>query len=275
MPALNKDIKPRPLAAKDNSLARYELKYLVDARLRGPIRQFVSQFCQADPFGLGTPPLYNVVTLQFDSPWRTLYRSHESEALNRFKLRARTYGSDGKAPLFLEIKRKVGDVVLKSRAVFDEGWDDLEALILGGKASPLLRQGSEMPMLEFRRLVQEIGAAPVLKLRYSRESYVSENDLYARVTFDDSMEYMPHPTWSLEDTNMGWRKMDTGTALNRPFPAFVLELKTTGQIPGWMAELIERFNLVRTGFCKYATAVRLESIHQGAQYSDASEPCFT
>lgn len=266
--------KPRPLAPRDNSVARYEMKYLVDVRLREPIQQFVSLFCEADPFSRSTPPTYSVVTLQFDSPWGGLYLGKDDKAMNRFKLRARTYGSDGKAPLFLEIKRKLGDVVVKSRAVFDNGWGDLEGLILGDRMSPLLRHGSDMAFLEFRRLIQELGAAPVLRLRYDRESYVSGNDLYARVTFDSAMEYHPQRAWTLDGRETAWKKMDTGTAMNRSFPTFVLELKTTDQMPSWMAELIERFNLTRTDFCKYATAVRLESLHKGFMYTDASENCY-
>lgn len=262
----------RPFAPKDNTLARYEMKYLVDVRLLEPIRGFVTTFCGPDRFCRGNPPEYGVKTLQFDSPWGDLYRAKENKALNRFKLRARTYEND-RSPLFLEIKRKLGDVVMKTRVVFKPGWDDLESLIMGNQVSPLMRHGDEMAFLEFRRLMQQIGARPSCLIRYQRESYVSENDAYARVTFDRFMRYQPTSYWAMEARCEDWRRMDTGTALRRPFPAFVLELKASDNMPTWMAELVERFNLTRCGFCKYATALRLESLLRGAQYSDASENC--
>lgn len=268
---LRRSFDPRPLAPRDNALARYEMKYAVDIRLQEPIRQFVTLFCQPDPYGRGTPPEYQVQTLQFDSPWGDLCRAKEDKAINRFKLRARTYGGDKPAPLFLEIKRKLGDVVYKSRALFKPGWTDLEEIIMGDHENPLLRTGDKMNFLEFRRLMTVIGASPVFLLRYNRESYVSENDMYARVTFDRKMIYQPSRQWSLVAPGNDWRTMDSCTATNRPFPVFILELKTTEQMPTWMAELIERFNLIRCDFCKYATASRLESIFRGAQYSDASE----
>jgi hypothetical protein len=42
--------------------------------------------------------------------------------------------------------------------------------------------------------------------------------------------------------------------------------------PTWMLELVRRFNLSNTGFCKYATAWRLETLFRGFMYADGSEP---
>jgi hypothetical protein len=38
-----------------------------------------------------------------------------------------------------------------------------------------------------------------------------------------------------------------------------------------MTELVERFNLTTTGFCKYATAWRMESIYRGYEYDVTSQ----
>jgi hypothetical protein len=65
--------------------------------------------------------------------------------------------------------------------------------------------------------------------------------------------------------------MDTQTGLNRPFAGYIFELKAMSDTPKWMLELVERFNLTTTGFCKYATAYRLETIQRGCMYSDQSE----
>ena len=56
-------------------------------------------------------------------------------------------------------------------------------------------------------------------------------------------------------------------------PECILEsaMKAMKDSPKWMLELVERFNLTTTGFCKYATAWRLETIQRGFQYSDQSE----
>ena len=110
-------------------------------------------------------------------------------------------------------------------------------------------------------------------IRYIRESYFGANDDYARVTFDRRVSYRPTRTWELPvlDDSKLWRPMDTQTGLNRPYAGYIFELKAMSDTPKWMLELVERFNLTTTGFCKYATAWRLETIYRGFQYTASSE----
>jgi hypothetical protein len=59
--------------------------------------------------------------------------------------------------------------------------------------------------------------------------------------------------------------------MNRPFSGTILELKTYDEAPTWMVDLVKQFNLERVGFCKYASAMRLELLFGGAMYSESSE----
>jgi hypothetical protein len=138
---------------------------------------------------------------------------------------------------------------------------------------PFRSELEEMNYLNFVRVVREIGAKPVVLIRYTRESYMGKNDLYSRLTFDRQMCYRPARDWELLPKTGRWWAMDSGTALNRPHTGVILELKTFSDAPRWMVDLTERFDLVRVGFCKYFTAVRLEKVFTGAEYSDASENC--
>jgi hypothetical protein len=67
--------------------------------------------------------------------------------------------------------------------------------------------------------------------------------------------------------------MDSATTFGRPYSASILELKTFADAPMWMVDMTERFSLQRVGYCKYFTAVRLDSLFGGAMYSDQSENC--
>ena len=73
---------------------RHEAKYVVHPEQVLPIREFLRDYCIPDPNGTGPLPEYTVTTLQFDDPMLSLYHAKEEEALNRFKLRVRTYGSE-------------------------------------------------------------------------------------------------------------------------------------------------------------------------------------
>ena len=43
----------------------------------------------------------------------------------------------------------------------------------------------------------------------------------------------------------------------------VLELKTLTEVPRWVVELIQQFDLVRGGNCKYSTAIWEEALFRG------------
>lgn len=254
-------------------LERHEAKYVIHPDQVEPIRDFIRPFCVNDPNATGKIPEYTITTLQLDSEDLALYRAKEVEALHRFKLRVRTYGKEGECPLFLEIKRKIKGVINKSRAtVACRHWGPDMCLSVDPSLSFRSRT-EEAHYINFVRLVQQIGARPVMLIRYERESYLSKIDNYARVTFDRRVRYHPMRAWTLFPEYDRWRAMDSQTALNREYPGIILELKTFSDCPQWMVDMTRKFDLVRIGFCKYFTALRMESLFSGAEYSGASENC--
>jgi hypothetical protein len=241
---------------------RYEAKYIIPPSLVPEIRAFISPFCVHDPHAEGTPPEYLITTLQLDSPNLLLHRAKEDEAINRFKMRIRTYGTDARAPVFLEIKRKIKGAIAKSRVMVPR--EDYHAGIFSGETCPVFRSRKEaLVFTDFLRLRDALDLRPVAFVRYIRESYLGKNYHYARVTFDRKLMYRRTREWTFPSETDRWRSMDSGTALNRDFAGAILELKTLRDVPVWMSELTERFNLVRTGFCKYSTAMYLESSFYG------------
>ncbi len=254
-------------------LERHEAKYIIHPSLVPEIREFIQPFCKPDPNAQRDPPEYVVTTLQLDSDTLTLHYAKERQAASRFKLRCRTYGLDDRAPVFLEIKRKMKDMVVKSRVTIPR---ELWGPDLFGKpvSESIFKKPRDLAnFAEFRRLMHAIAARPVMLIRYHRESYLGIQEAYARVTFDRRLCYCPARGWDLPPANVRWRAMDSAMAFNRSFSAVILELKTFRNAPVWMADMTERFNLERIGFCKYSTAIRLESLFQGGFYSDASENC--
>ena len=255
-------------------LDRHEAKYLVHPGMLPAIRRFISPFCVRDvhapPAGL---PEYVVTTLQLDTEDLALFRAKDQEAVNRFKLRVRTYGLDGKCPVFMEIKRKIKGVISKSRVkVPSPCWNpDLWKSPLS-YIPPGLSAKEHEYYLEFFRLVKELGTTPKVLLRYHRESYMGSNDSYSRVTIDSRLCYRPTRTWELLPEGGRWWSMDSAGAMNLPFSAAVLELKTHAEAPLWMVEMTEHFDLVRCGFSKYYNAMCFEARFAGESVSmDAND----
>ena len=263
-----------PGAQKDTQIDRYELKFVVDPKIVPGIREFIQPFVNRDNNGIGDIPEYIVTTLQLDSPNATLHYAKERKAYSRFKLRIRTYGTDGQCPYFLEIKRKVNTMILQSRAILPPSDYCRENILHPTTLIPFKSKSETLNYLEFVRLTNQVGGRPAVFIRYIRESYKGTSESYSRVTLDRSITYRPaRSQWEFPHTEPRWYKLDTQTSLRREFPGYILELKSGAELPEWMAELIERFNLVRTGFCKYSAAMRLESIFSGRQYGPASENC--
>ncbi len=251
---------------------RHEAKYVVHPEQVAPIREFLRDYCIPDPNGTGPLPEYTVTTLQFDDPMLTLYHAKEEEALNRFKLRVRTYGTvRGTNKVYLEIKRKIKYVVAKSRATVPSKLWGKSLLATYGPLINFKSLAERECFYEFIRIMNEINAGPRCLIRYIRESYFGANDRYARVTFDKNIQYRPTREWDLWPQGGSWWQIDSELGMNRPFSGTILELKTYDEAPTWMVDLVKQFNLERTGFCKYASAMRLELLFGGAMYSESSE----
>ena len=248
--------------ARRDLVARYESKYLVPPALVPEVRKFIAPFCVPDPYARGFPPEYVITTLQLDDAAYSLHYAKEHEALNRFKLRVRTYGEIGSAPVFTEIKSKREATIHKCRvAIPFAEWSP--ELLAGARLPRCFRsQRQEIDFLQFKRLVREMDARPVLLVRYVRESHVGKIDRYARVTFDRKLQYQMTRSWTDFGRSGKWRGMDSTEAqgFGLPFSAVVLEVKTLSHAPLWVMDLVERFQLKKCGNCKYSTALWREGV---------------
>lgn len=245
-------------------LVRHEAKYVIPGHLVDPIRAYIEPFCRPDPHGQSFPPRYTIITLQLDGPALPLHHAKREERLNRFKLRVRTYdGQD--SPVFLEVKRKLGHVVVKSRArIARQDWG--EHLLRDTRVHlPFASDKEYVAFLTFLRLARQIQAEPAVRIRYVRESYFGVGEDYARVSFDRHLEYQPAEDWDLLGEGRKWIAMDDSLTQNKlePWSGVILELKTSGDAPRWMSDLTKEFDLVRDGNCKYSTAVSCETLFRG------------
>lgn len=250
---------------RQSEFNRYEAKYVIHPSLLPEIRKFIAPFCVDDPHGRGSPPEYTITTLQLDSPNLDLHYAKENEAVNRFKLRIRTYDAPG-CPYFLEIKRKIKNSIAKSRVMIPH---DLygEDLFNGRRRILFRSKKEELTFYDFLRLRDQLDAKPVVFIRYCRESYMGR-EAYSRVTFDRHLCYRRTRSYTFPEPGDHFRSMDSATALNRSFSGIILELKTYSDIPNWMSDMTERFNLTRCGFCKYSAAMQQEAIFYGLLGSD-------
>ncbi len=257
---------------------RYEVKYVIPSSLVPQIREYIQPFCERDEHCSGASPEYGITTLQLDSPGLSLHYAKLWDYVNRFKLRVRTYDPIGSAPVFLEVKAKFRTTVVKyrSRIPFDR-WG---AHLFGHEVirGISFRDSKESEnFCQFVRLVKQIGARPVMLIRYRRESYFGKLDHYSRVTFDRKLQYQQTYSWDSWGRDGPWRSLDKTLDQTRRhdqeynYSGVVMELKTLTDVPLWMCNLIHDLDLNRQGHCKFSNSVWAESIFLGTPWTPEYE----
>jgi hypothetical protein len=242
---------------------RFEYKYLLPSPMTGPVRRFIAPYVRPDAHAGGR---YTVSNLYLDTPDLEFYQEHARGAADRFKLRLRAYDASG--PVFLEVKRKIKNVIVKSRVQIPR--DRCRGLLLGGEDLPLeaLPAGC---LEEFRGRSIHRGVRPVLLIEYDREAYEGVLEDETRITFDRAIRY--RPTEEMELAGGGdWIHVDGASDLGGSCSAILVELKFNTTCPAWMVDLVRAFNLERQSFSKYMASMRrhLECSEDDARWDRVS-----
>jgi hypothetical protein len=270
---------PDKQADFNRKLNRYETKYVIPRTMVPQIRELIRPFCELDIHCTGNPPTYVVNTLQLDSPDLSLHHAKLYDFVDRFKLRVRTYGDPvGTSPVVIEVKAKDRNTTLKLRChmPFDRWGEHLfrDEVI---KDLEFTSSKEADNFYQFLRLTREIGARPVMLIRYRRESYFGKIDSYSRITFDSHLEYQQTHVWNSWGAGGKWRALDNPMMQTRRhdkelnFSGVVLELKALHDVPKWMLDVVTRMDLWRVGHCKYSNAIWAESMFRSRPWTPEYE----
>lgn len=238
--------------------SRFELKYIIDEQCAAGIRDFISSHLEPDEHAKPEQGFaYGLSSLYLDSPTLTLFNQTHHGIKNRFKLRIRFYDDDPDHPAFLEIKRRVTDVICKERATVTRQ-AVRQLLLRKGPSQSWLMQDNGNPksgsaLLNFCNLSDSIGAAARIYVSYAREAYVSPNSNSVRVTFDRRLFGTPH------QQGAGLSMPEDGVRPN--VGGVILELKFTDRFPEWIRELVQAFDLQRTSVPKYNHCIKALGLH--------------
>lgn len=233
---------------------RFEAKYIVSEGEVQAIKHFVEPYIQRDKnckqeFG------YSILSLYLDDPKLSLYWSSTLGEKNRFKLRFRSYSTEPDGPVFLEIKRRVNQVILKERATMDR--EVIQRLISGAPVPDRLFLNNNSRDREgfyhFRSLMEQMQAEPRVFVRYDREAYSGTMGQDVRLTIDRNLAARECNGYRHEDwkDGFGWHAIES---------PIVLEIKFTGTFPAWVQALVRYFNLRQDSYSKYVSC--LQELHK-------------
>lgn len=211
---------------------RREKKFLLPIENVDKAKKIILANCKPDEHA----DHYMANTMYWDSEGLSIYKKSVEQAPIRFKLRARWYGDD---KIWLEIKRKEDNFTKKSRL-------SLPATVLDDWANGKVDTSSQL-VREFVKAIFEIGAKPILLVRYNRQAFDGVG-VYTRVTMDDNLQWQPVNGLNIKGTEGQWRHID----LNGQS---VVECKYAGEMPKWMSDMVSELKLVNIRYSKYIKVV--------------------
>lgn len=219
---------------------RVEKKYRMSTELYAEFLEEIRPFLQPDRYGKST-----VCSLYLDTPDRILIRNSldakgAEKATYKEKLRIRSYQvPSAETKVFLEIKKKYKGVVYKRRE--STTW---------GKALRYL-ETREKPLPS--QIMEEIDYAmsyygqvgPSMLVACEREAYVLKENPNLRITFDTMIR--------ARDRQLSLSEGCHGTLI-LPEDQVLMEIKTDGAMPLWLAHALDEYQLFPTPFSKYGRA---------------------
>ncbi len=248
---------------------RLELKYLIDEFTADQIRRHIAPYCRRDehnrePSGLIFPLTaergYSISSLYLDSPGLAFHQAKERGDPERLKLRVRSY--EGSPEAMLELKRRVNDVIDKSRVAVPRA--EVEEIVSGTAPLRIGQREARRFVTRFARIAAESGAEPKLHINYWREAFTSEVDTYARVTFDRQVRAQRTDDWHRVPDPSEWVEFDEHWRPEFRHKNVVLELKCQAFVPWWITDLIRAFALKRQSFSKYSIGIHITGRAAGA-----------
>ena len=230
--------------------SRFERKLIITEKTAAVVREYIRGYMVLDEFSEGKHDLnYPVHSIYLDSDHLATYWATVQTEKTRFKLRVRYYDENPESPVFFEIKRRVGECILKQRGAVHR-WAT-PSLISGQFPEPscMISKNPKhfVAVQSFCRLMTDLRASPKMHIAYEREAWLNPGNNSLRITFDKYIR--------------GEQRLETKfvTSMADPVSPFlgrwVLELKYTNRFPNWLGDVIRHLNLTQTGASKYCGSI--------------------
>ena len=214
---------------------RIEKKYLLSEARQEALFQRIGAHLRPDEYGRST-----VLSLYLDTPDHRIIRNSIEAADYKEKLRLRSYGkAKPDSVVFLELKKKFGGVVYKRRAAMT--LKDAESYLRTG-----VKPFESQIMAEIDWAMRLYGRPKAAMLiACEREAWFDEEHPDLRLTFDRNIR--------CRETEL---RLDRGSAGIRLLPedTVLLEIKTAGAMPLWLADALDAEGILPGSFSKYGEA---------------------
>ena len=231
---------------KRNGLpARHELKYFINPAELEVLRQRLRGALEMDSHCVNGEP-YAIRSLYFDDVEDSAFYDKQAGVMHRDKYRIRIYNFSDRA-IFLERKRKMGDLIQKSSVAITRRLCDQ---LIEGNPSGLYR--AQNPLLQDMYVQMRTKLLrPRVIVDYEREAYIHPAE-DVRITFDLTLRS------GLASRELFNPKLPTVCPHDRNVE--ILEVKFNNYLPDYINALLHGISAERSAVSKYILCRRFEPL---------------
>ena len=222
---------------------RYEMKFmLTQAQFDTLIPKLLAYMNLDDHCQNGKD--YSIYNIYYDTRDHNLIRHSLSKPYYKEKLRLRSYNvpTSPDDKVFLELKKKIGGIVNKRRAVLT--LKEADDFIKLGQRTVTTNIMTQQVVNEIKYFLSCNDVAPAVYISYQRLAFFGKDDKDFRVTFDYDITTR-RTDLSLEKASYGDQLLKKGQ--------YLMEVKLSSAVPMWLSQTLSDLLIYRTGFSKYGS----------------------
>lgn len=235
---------------KDNqTLYRYEFKYLVNEKVSEQIKENVIKFMNVDEFARKmNSNSYFVSSIYFEDNFNTNFTEKIDGNKIRKKFRIRNYSKDlNNDPIFLEVKGRNLDRTFKKRTKID--YEDIITINNRRNINSLLKKYPNNDIInQFIFEFYKKNLKPKIIVDYSRTPFANSQGLYFRLTFDKKIS-----SAKINNNLLDNIVYNQHVLCKAGFT--ILEVKFDRSIPLWFHRIIQTFELNRVSISKFVVGM--------------------
>ena len=213
---------------------RVEKKYIITEEQYKFLTESMKNNMIEDEYGEST-----ICNIYFDTENYDLIRHSITKPIYKDKVRLRSYNTPNlDSTVYLEVKRKYEGVVSKRR--IEMALRDFYKYIENRNVANVCQIQKELNYyFDYYKLI------PTMFLSYDRRAYYDKDDRDFRITFDSNILARDY------DLKIEHKNVDINIFED---DKYIMEIKTLGAIPMWLARLLSELKLSPCGFSKYGEA---------------------